>query len=207
VKREYGGIWLIVVLLGAIFLVMAAATDGIGAWFVAGLVILVAALLLAGRTIRGSQHPPESQAPAVAPVDDGVHRVLLVADAAAGSPEVREAVLAGAGGRSTEVLVIAPALGSRVARWTGDEAAYAGADDRLQATLRAFEETGIDASGHTGSHDPIQAADEALREFPADEILFATDGAGGENWLEDDLVERARSRYDVPVTHVPVAPR
>lgn len=206
-KREYGGIWLIVALLGAIFVVMAAAMDGLGAWLVAGLVILVPAVLLVGRTIRRSQHPPASQAPAAAPRDDAVHRVLLVADAAAGSPDVRDAVLARAAGRTTEVLVIAPALGSRVARWTGDEGAYAGADDRLQATLRAFEETGIDARGHTGSHDPIQAADEALREFPADEILFATDGAGGENWLEDDVVVRARSRYDLPVTHVPVAPR
>jgi len=56
-------------------------------------------------------------------------------------------------------------------------------------------------NGTVGSDDPIQAADDALRTFAADELVFVT-GRGKANWLEDDALELARGRYGIPVAHI-----
>ena len=60
------------------------------------------------------------------------------------------------------------------------------------------------ARGEIGDGDPLQALEDALREFPADEIVVSTHPPGRSHWLELGVVENARMRYDVPVTHVVV---
>jgi hypothetical protein len=100
------------------------------------------------------------------------------------------------------VLVVAPALSSRVDRWTGDEAAYAHASENLDATLAVPSALGVTARGHVGSHDPLQAADEGLREIAADELVFVTPGAGE----AADVVDAARGRYGIPVRQIAVPP-
>ena len=64
----------------------------------------------------------------------------------------------------------------------------------------------VTARGEVGSDDPIQAADDALREFPADEIVLATHPEQEANWKERGVVEIVRDRYNLPVTHVDVDP-
>jgi GABA permease len=78
------------------------------------------------------------------------------------------------------------------------------AEDHLQSTVRALADAGIGVRGKIGPNDPIQCADDALREFPANEIVFATHPEAQANWLERDVVEVARARYDLPVTHIVV---
>jgi hypothetical protein len=56
-----------------------------------------------------------------------------------------------------------------------------------------------------GPEDPLQAADDGLRRFPADEILFVTHPERQANWLEQGVVELADSRYDKPVEHITVS--
>ena len=46
--------------------------------------------------------------------------------------------------------------------------------------------------------------EDALRRFPADEVIISTHPAGRSNWLEHDVVNRAQERFDLPVTHVVV---
>jgi GABA permease len=46
--------------------------------------------------------------------------------------------------------------------------------------------------------------DDALRTFGADEIVISTHPPGRSNWLEKEIIARARERYDVPITHVVV---
>ena len=65
-------------------------------------------------------------------------------------------------------------------------------------------EMGVSARGAIGDGDPLQALEDALREFPADEIVVSTHPPGRSHWLEQGVVEQARLRYDVPVTHVVV---
>ena len=46
--------------------------------------------------------------------------------------------------------------------------------------------------------------EDALRTFGADEIVISTHPPGRSHWLEQGVVEGARERFDVPVTHVVV---
>jgi hypothetical protein len=118
--------------------------------------------------------------------------VLVVVDESYPPGAIKEAVAARTAGRPAEAVVVAPAAGSRLDRLTGDEAGYSKAARHLDETLVELARLpGLEVrSGKVGSHDPIQAMDESLREFPADEIVLAFDGEE----------EHAESRYGIPVT-------
>jgi hypothetical protein len=122
--------------------------------------------------------------------------VLLVVDAPCGQKDLAEFA---APGSDVEFFVAAPAVSSRVARWTGDERSYVHAQEHLDATLQALSDLGFEAAGHVGSHDPLQAADDALREFPAGEVVFVLHRSHDADWLERGVVDEARGRYTVPV--------
>jgi hypothetical protein len=206
---ELMAIPLALVLLGAIFALIFAGSTGFWAWvlvIVAILSALFAVLAVVARRARpapvGGATPFAGAAP---PVRDGVHRALLVIDDACSTPELEQ--LARAPGDGHAVFVVAPAVSSRLARITGDEAAYQRAKDRLETTVQRLAELGLEASGHVGSHDPLQAADEGLREFPADEVVFALHPGEETDWLEQGVVEAARARYRVPVRELSAAVR
>ena len=69
---------------------------------------------------------------------------------------------------------------------------------------RTFVGEGFEADGDIGDDDPVQAMEDALRRFPADEVIISTHPAGRSNWLEHGVVNRAQDRFDLPVTHVVV---
>jgi hypothetical protein len=208
-RVEFMAIPLMVVLLGVLFLVFAVAEIGVWAWILTGVVILAAILLLVWRVAQRHAHPPAADAPR--PADQlrpaGAHRILVVADESCPPAAIRETVEARRGGRPAAALVVAPAAGSRLDRLTGDEAGYEAAARHLDETVEELAGVrGLDVErGKVGAHDPIQAADEALREFPADEVVFAVD-PGTSSFLEEGEIERTRIRYGVPVTRVAAAP-
>ena len=78
------------------------------------------------------------------------------------------------------------------------------AQGRLDASLDRLRSLGIDASGEVGDGDPLQAMEDALRTFGADEIIISTHPEGRSHWLERGVVEKARERFAVPITHVVV---
>lgn len=188
------------VVLGILAILMWAAGAGLWAWLAVGIVGVTAVVIVAIASMRRPHHPTAAPAPAPAHVDDGVHRLLLVADASCDPGTLGKACGADA---KTEVFVVAPSLGSRTARWTGDDHAYQEAQRHLDETLRSLSSLGIDSRGHIGSHDPLQAADDGLREFPADEIVFAVE-AGDGNWLEQGVIDAAKARYGIPVRELTV---
>jgi hypothetical protein len=209
--REFGAVPIVLGLLGLLFVVLLAADAGVWAWVVLGVLILAALLVILLLVMRRPAHPAVSGEPvrpvgAPEPPADGVHRVLVVADAACTPAVLGEAVAGERKGAPTEAFVVAPALGSRTARWTSDDHAYADAESHLAATIDALAGAGIPARGHIGSHDPHQATEDGLREFPADEIVFVVHPAGETNWLEDGVVEAARARYPIPVRALDVGP-
>jgi hypothetical protein len=105
--------------------------------------------------------------------------------------------------RHAEVKVVAPALDSRSHFWTSDnDEAIARAQEVQQETVERLEEDGADAVGDTGEADPLLALQDALVTFPAEEIVIFTHPEGERNWAEDDLLEQARGRFDVPVRHM-----
>ena len=104
-----------------------------------------------------------------------------------------------------EVLVVCPALNSPLRTWTSDEdGARAAAQERLDASLSRLREAGINARGQVGDGDPLQAIEDALRTFGADEVILSTHPEGRSNWLERGVVDGARDRFAVPITHVVV---
>ena len=199
-RVEFMAIPLMVVLLGALFVVFAVAEIGVWAWILTGVVILAAILMLVWRVAERHRHPPAADAPRPAeqPRPAGAHRILVVADESCAPGAIRETVAARSAGRPSVAFVVAPASGSRLDRLTGDEAGYEEAARHLDETLAELAVVrDLDVKrGKVGAHDPIQAADEALREFPADEIVFAVD-AGASNFLEEEEIERTRR----PVWH------
>ena len=48
------------------------------------------------------------------------------------------------------------------------------------------------------------AIGDALRIFPADEIVISTHPQATSRWLENGVVDRAREEIDLPITHVVV---
>ena len=78
------------------------------------------------------------------------------------------------------------------------------AQQRLNASLARLREAGLDAKGEVGDAEPIQAMEDAVRLFGPDEIIISTHPKGRSNWLEQGIVDAARERFTVPVTHVVV---
>jgi hypothetical protein len=101
--------------------------------------------------------------------------------------------------------VVCPALNSRLRHWASDEdPARAQAQERLNRSIARLAQLGISARGEIGDADPLQAMEDALRTFGADEIVISTHPPGRSHWLERGVVDGARERFDVPVTHVVV---
>jgi GABA permease len=208
-KIEFAAIPIVAVTLGILFVLFLAYDQGLWAWLLVGALAIVLAVLVARSVGKRTRHPSLEAAPRVSPADaprDGVHRVLVIADESVTSEAFRSTLTAHAAGRPLEAYVVAPALSSRLARWTSDESAYRDAQEHLDETIASLTGAGITAHGEIGPHDPLQAADDGLREFAANEVVFATRPEDGANWLEEGVVDQARSRYGIPVAHLVVEP-
>ena len=200
----------IVAVLIAIGLVLGLASmAGIWAWLLVGVAGVVLTVLLIKLYTRRHPHPAaETPAPpTVAPetVED-TYKVLVIADESCIDPAFSAQLADHAGGRKIDALVIAPAIGSWLSRWTGDESAHQDARRHLDDTVTALAHAGISASGETGADDPLQAADDGLREFAAQEIVFVTKTGTSTDWVEKGVIETATQRYAIPVTHIALPP-
>ena len=93
--------------------------------------------------------------------------------------------------------MLAPALNRRLSHWMSDlRRARLGAQERLAVSLAALAAARVDATGRVGDADPVQAVEDTLASYPAQEVIFVT-GAG-----ENDEVEDVRRRLDRPLPHV-----
>jgi nucleotide-binding universal stress UspA family protein len=101
-----------------------------------------------------------------------------------------------------EVLVVAPALNSRLRHWLSDEdEARRKAEERAAACVDRLERAGIRARGRVGDADPLQAIADALPTFAADEIVIAAHPEQSHR-LAEELASRARDRFALPVLRV-----
>lgn len=129
----------------------------------------------------------------------------MVANDTLAKGELRAAIRSRARRYVDEVFIVCPALGSRLRNLlSDDDRARAEAHARLDASLAALAEIGVHADGCVGDADPLRAIDDTLRTFAADELIIATHPPLRSNWLAGDVVERARERYHLPITHVVV---
>jgi hypothetical protein len=138
--------------------------------------------------------------------EGGPLRVLVVANQTLSGKALRDEISHRTRGEHAQLRVVCPALNiSKIKHWTNEEdQARAEAQRRLEDLLAGLRREGFDAEGDIGDDDPVQAMEDALRRFHADEVIVSTHPAGRSNWLERDVVQRARERFDIPVTHVVV---
>jgi len=185
--------------IGAFALIVAASAInvwlGVGVW----LVLTIAAIAL--------YWPHRGQGPARQRVVASPHtlRILVVANETVEGEELLTALRDRATGGAAEVYVVCPALNSKLRHWTSDEdGARDAAQARLDRSLVRLGDVGLQARGEVGDADPVQAVEDALRVFGADEIVLSTHPEGRSHWLERGVVDSVRQRFDVPLTHVVV---
>ena len=172
-------------------------------WVGVAVFVVLTAIALWWLFGRGEAEAPVKQVPAASPPDE--HRILVVANETVGGPELLSEIRERSEGRTTRVLVVCPALNSPLRHWVSDEdQARENARARLDQSLGSMRAVGLDASGEIGDGDPIQAIEDAVRTFRPDELVISTHPAGRSHWLERGVVEKARERFALPVSHVVV---
>ncbi len=116
--------------------------------------------------------------------------VLIIALDAVPAAEVPE----------VEVLVVAPALNSRLRRWLSDEDDARRRAERVAgAFVDLLQRSGVHAEARVGDADPLLAIADVLPTFSADEIVIAGRPEGFREL--DALVSRVRDRFALPVRY------
>jgi hypothetical protein len=132
-------------------------------------------------------------------------RILVIANETVGGEALLSILRQKSENVSERIHVVCPALNSQLRHWASDEdGARAAAQDRLDASLERLRGHGVQADGEVGDSDPLQAIEDAMRTFGADEVVISTHPEGRSNWLERNVVGLAHDRFDVPITHVVV---
>jgi hypothetical protein len=131
-------------------------------------------------------------------------RLLVVVTTEVADDDLR-ALVRDRAGDDAETLVVAPA--ARISRL--DWLTNAEDDARAEAASLAEQTAAAAPTGsvaaEVGDTDPVQAIEDALRTFAADELLVVTSPDDEASWLEEGTGEEARARFPLPVTHVTVA--
>jgi hypothetical protein len=195
--EAFGFVLVCVVLFAAV-----AAAGALGGGWVALGVFLALGLGIAVGIYMKSE--PKVREAAVWERGGGRRCILVVANETVAGRALRSEIVHRAQGEA-DVLVVCPALNSPLRHWASDEdRAREQAQSRLDTSLAALAEEGIDARGAVGDADPLQAIEDALRTFGADEMIISTHPPGRSNWLEKGVVTSARELYPIPISHVVV---
>ena len=161
-----------------------------------------AAAVLALLVIAARQRPlgPIGELP-----EDGRHHLLLVVAGPVEEPGDVRRIREAAGlepGADAEVRVLAPARIGFLDRWASDiEGARQEAQRNLVATVAALAKDGIDAEARVGDEDFVQAVEDQLQSYAADEVvLVSVDDAGSA--AAEPAAEELRSRLRADFHHV-----
>ncbi len=131
-------------------------------------------------------------------------RLLVVTTVPVERALLREKLRERSGGEDAEVRIVAPAADVSPLQWLANDEDDARADAE-QVAADAAGAVGGEASvvdAGVGDSDPVKAIEDALREWPADEVVVVTAGGEDANWLERGAGEQADERFGVPVTHL-----
>jgi len=132
-------------------------------------------------------------------------RLLVVATAPVEETVLRDRVREHAGD-GAEVRIVAPASDLSPLQWlaTDEDEARGEAADIARSAERALQSEAGRVETEVGDSDPVQAIEDALRQFPADEVIVVTRADDEAGWLEKDSAAAASERFGVPVTHLVV---
>jgi hypothetical protein len=129
-------------------------------------------------------------------------RILVVANQTVGGEELKREILA-RGEPRPQLRIVAPVLCSRAHYLFSDiDGEIREARERLATTLRWAHDEGFEAVGTVTDATPLQAIEDELRRYAADELIISTHVPERSHWLEAGVVERATEELQIPVTHV-----
>jgi hypothetical protein len=152
--------------------------------------VAVGALAAAAIVVIAARQRPRGPIGAAVP-DRSRRRVLLVVTCAVEAPAAVRTIAAAAGlegDGGAEVLVLAPARIGFLDRWASDvEGARQAAQQNLVATVAALAKAGIVAEARVGDEDIVQAAEDQLQSFAANEVVLVSGGGVGEAGDANDL--------------------
>ena len=173
-------------------------------WVGVGVFVVLTLAVVYWAFLRGRDEPPARVAPTLSHPDDE-RRVLVIANETVAGDTLHSMIRRKSEGYRTNVLVVAPAQPSPLQHLASDDdPGRQAARERLDESLAKLRAEGLSAQGHVGDPDPVQAIEDALRTFGPDEVIISTHPEGRSHWLERGVVEHARDRFAVPITHVVV---
>ena len=159
----------------------------------AGVGISVGGIAATALVVFASRARPDRKIE-VAEHDDAGHRVLVVATAEATAASAQR--IAALAGTPEDVRVLVPVPSHRLDRWlSAEDDARREAEGRLARSAGALVAAGLPVSGSVGDHDPAQALEDELRDFPADEVVLLI--ANGK-----DPLAKVEGRLGVPLRRV-----
>ena len=200
-RSEADAFRLVLLSIGYFGLIVAAAA--VNRWL--GLAVFVALTLAAAVVFVRARREPGGATTTIHRSAPGERRILVIANETVGGEALRDAIHRRSEGVEERVRVVCPALMSPFRYFASDEdGPRAAAQERLRQSLERLQDVGITAEGEVGDADPVQAIEDALRTFGADEVIISTHPEGRSQWLERGVVRAARTRFDVPITHVVV---
>ena len=159
----------------------------------AGLGMAVGAVAATGLVVFASRSKPDRKLEVAAAGDDG-HRVLVVATAEATAESAQR--IAELAGKTIDVRLVVPVPSHRLDRWmSAEDDARRDAEGLLARSAGALVAAGLPVSGSVGDHDPAQALEDELRDFPADEVVLLI--ANGK-----DPLAKIETRLSLPLRRV-----
>ena len=132
----------------------------------------------------------------VAPAQPGGPRVVVLATGEVGSAAAGRIAERVAG--AADVRIVVPLPSKALSRWlSAEDEAREVAQRWLAHSAGALTAAGLTVSGSLGDSDAVQALEDELRDFPADEVIVYGAGAA-----VGEAAETISNRLDLPVARV-----
>jgi hypothetical protein len=139
-----------------------------------------------------------------APANGQGGTVLVFLNEVAGGRKLLEAVRERVASGVAEVAVVAPQNQPIAGQIVNRDEVREAAQSRVEVTQAVFREFGIESVGAVMDPDPALALDDAIRAFTPREVLLSCLYDTRFGFTRKDLVEWAKQRFDVPITHIAV---
>jgi hypothetical protein len=133
-----------------------------------------------------------------------VTNVLVLANETIAGKALLDRIQARAAEGDTRFHIVVPQVRPRHGNVIYDEVVRDSAQVRVDLALEFLRDLGVDGTGEVGDPDPFNAALDAMRERPIDDILVSTLPAASSGWLNRDLIGRLEEETGRPVEHVVV---
>jgi len=136
------------------------------------------------------------------PAADGT--ILAFLNEVAGGRKLLTELRSRVEGGATAVALAAPQNQPVVGQIVDQGEIREAAQSRVEVTQAVLGEFGIDAEGAIFDPDPPLALDDAVRAFAPSEVLISSLPETRFGFLRRDLIEWAKDRFELPITHIPV---